>query len=178
MEAKVKLLGHALHPLAVTFPIAMLFSVPIFDVVQMAARDGAFWARFCFWITAVGLAGGSVAAVLGFIDWYWGVPKGTRAYRIGLWHLLLNAAAVGCYAIAFAFRLERHIVQPLFAPFCMDLSGLMVLALSGWLGAELVQQHGMGINVGAHVNAPSSLDAGRLVRTDETAPTPSEPQPA
>jgi uncharacterized membrane protein len=174
MEAKVRFLGHAVHPILVNIPIGFLFVLPIFDVVQMWTAS-AFWAQFCFWLNVIGLAGGLIAAAFGFIDWYWGIPKGTRAYRVGLQHMLVNVAALACYAIGLGFRIERNIVNPLFAPFCMDLSGLMILALGGWLGGELVEQHGMGVNTGAHLNAPSSLDAGRLVRSDE--PRPSEPQP-
>jgi uncharacterized membrane protein len=176
MEAKVKVLGHAIHPALTALPIALLGLVPFLDVVQMVLSSD-FWAQMCFWLTVFGLAGALIAATVGFIDWWFAVPAGTRARRVGLWHLMSNLAAVGFFAIALAFRLKRHIVTPLFAPFGLDLSGLMVLALGGWLGGELVQQHGVGVNEGAHVNAQSSLDTGRLVRTEQNVP-PSEPQPA
>jgi uncharacterized membrane protein len=178
MEAKVKVLGHAIHPALTALPIGLLVLVPFLDVAQMALNSD-FWARMCFWLTAFGLAGALIAAVIGFVDWWFAVPAGTRARRIGLLHMVANLVAVGFFAIAFIFRLQRHIVNPLFAPFGLDLSGLMVLALGGWLGGELVQQHGVGINEGAHVNAPSSLDAGRLVRAPEQEQElpPTEPQP-
>jgi uncharacterized membrane protein len=177
MEARVKLLGHAVHPAIVALPIGLLLIVPFFDVVQMWTAS-EFWARFCFWVTVVGLGGALAAAAVGFIDWLT-IPKGTRAYRVGLQHMLVNLAAVACFTVAFIFRLERGIVHPLFAPLALDWSGLLVLALGGWLGAELVEQHGMGINSGAHLNAPSSLDRDRLVRTESvTPPAPTEPLPS
>jgi uncharacterized membrane protein len=175
MEARVRFLGHAVHPALVALPIGLLLVVPFFDVVQMWTAS-EFWARLCFWITIVGLGGALAAAVVGFLDWLT-IPKDTRAYRVGLQHMLVNLAAVACFTAAFFFRLERGIVQPLFAPLALDWSGLLVLALGGWLGGELVQQHGMGVNEGAHLNAPSSLDRERLVRTEEALPPPAPTEP-
>jgi uncharacterized membrane protein len=177
MEAKAKLFGHAVHPALVAFPIGLLGIVPIFDVVQLISGS-VFWARFCFWLTLCGLIGGLTAAVFGFVDWYWGVPRGTRAHRIGLWHLLSVVTAVGFFAVGFAFRVVRHVDTPLFAPLGLDLSALILLVVGGWLGGELVQQHGLSINPQAHLNAPSSLDTAHLVRREEPPGGPREPQPA
>ena len=43
------------------------------------------WGQAPFFDIAVGVIGGSRAAVFGFIDWL-AIPSGTRAKTIGLWH--------------------------------------------------------------------------------------------
>src|SRR5689334_13337701 len=106
MEAKAKLLGHAVHPMLIAFPLGLLTLVPIFDLVQIATH-GALWAQIAFWMTVCGLLGGLAAAVFGFIDLFFAVPRGTRAYRVGVTHMLVNLAAVASYVVAFVFRLKR-----------------------------------------------------------------------
>jgi uncharacterized membrane protein len=127
-----------------------------------------------FLLTIGGLVGGVAAAVFGFIDWFLAVPRDSRAHRVGLTHLLLNLVAIASFVVALVFRFERGITSPGYAPFALDLVGVGVMLLSAWLGGELVQQHGIGVRPGANVNAPSSLDAGRLV---QRPPGPIEPMP-
>jgi uncharacterized membrane protein len=40
-----------------------------------------------------GVVGGLTAAVFGFLDWR-GIPSGTRASRVGMWHGLGNVVVV------------------------------------------------------------------------------------
>jgi uncharacterized membrane protein len=177
MEARAKLLGHAVHPMLIVFPLGLLTLTPIFDIVHMVTGQ-PLWAQIAFWMTICGLAGGLAAAVFGLIDWLFAVPNKTRAHRVGLAHLLVNLLAIAAFAVALAFRFERHVLTPGYAPLALDLIGLSVLFVGGWLGGELVQQHGMGVNPEAHVNAPSSFDVERLERRVPITPTtPIEPHP-
>ena len=96
MQGKAKLLGHSLHPMLVTFPIGLLALVPIFDIVQLVTGSVTF-GQVSYWMLLCGLIGGLLSAVTGFVDWL-SVPRHTRAYRVGLLHLLLNVAVLGIYA--------------------------------------------------------------------------------
>ncbi len=42
-------------------------------------------------------------------------------------------------------------------PFVISLVGLVVAAIGGWLGGELVERMGVSVYPDANVNAPSSL---------------------
>ena len=42
-------------------------------------------------------------------------------------------------------------------PFARSVTGLGLMAVTGWLGGELVARLGVGIDRGAHLNSPSSL---------------------
>ena len=102
-----------------------------------------------------GIVGGLVAAVFGFVDWL-SIPKMTRAKRIGAIHGLGNVVVVGLFAASWLLRYDLPWVPPTSA---IVLSGIAVsLALvTGWLGGELVDRLAVGVDEGAHVDAPSSL---------------------
>src|SRR5260370_12442320 len=84
MESKVKLMGHAMHPMLVNFPLGLLITSAIFDIVHLITGNG-YWSEIAFWMIAAGLIGGLLAAAVGTIDWF-AIPSGTRAKAVGLWH--------------------------------------------------------------------------------------------
>ena len=102
MESKAKVMGHPVHPILVPFPIGLLTTSVIFDVVHLLA-GGARWAEISFWMIAVGVMGGLLAAVFGLIDWL-GIPSGTRAKAIGLGHGLSNVSMVALFAVSWLLR--------------------------------------------------------------------------
>ena len=52
------------------------------------------------------------------------------------------------------------------------LVGLVLLAFTGWLGGELVDRLGVGVDPGAHLDAPSSLTSqpASVTRDRRTSP--------
>lgn len=84
MESRIKVLGHPVHPMLIVFPLGLLATAVIFDVLNLATSK-ADLATFSFWAVAAGLVGGLLAAMFGLIDWL-AIPKGTRAKRIGAFH--------------------------------------------------------------------------------------------
>src|SRR5258708_33252790 len=83
MESKVKSMGHPMHPMLVNFPLGLLVTAAIFDIVHLFTGNG-YWSEIAFWMIAAGLIGGLIAAAVGIIDWF-AIPAGTRAKRGGLW---------------------------------------------------------------------------------------------
>jgi uncharacterized membrane protein len=178
MQGKAKVLGHSIHPALIVFPLALLTMVPVFDLVQLGTKNDLF-ASVAFWMCTVGLVGGVVAAVPGFIDWL-SIPHRTRAWRVGATHLIVNLIAVGLYGASWFLRVSHGIGTGSAGGFILALVGLGVMLVGGWYGGELVQQHGMSVRPEADLNAPSSLDEHRLIQQTTVSPPrePSEPQPA
>jgi hypothetical protein len=56
-------------------------------------------------IIPAGVIGGFISAVFGFLDWR-GIPTGTRASQIGLWHGLSNVIVVLLFALCWLLRPE------------------------------------------------------------------------
>src|SRR5919202_4494102 len=84
MESKFKLLGHPVHPMLIVFPLGLLATATIFDLIYLFAGNAEL-VTFSYWAIAAGIVGGLLAAVFGLWDWL-AIPGGTRAKRIGLLH--------------------------------------------------------------------------------------------
>jgi len=162
MESRFKVLGHGAHPILIVFPLGLLATSVIFDVVHLVTGNGQF-AVVAYWMILAGVIGGVVAAVPGFVDWF-AIPAGTRAKRVGLLHGVGNDIVLVLFAISWWMRRGN---PPEYAPdtIALLLSGVaFLLALAtGWLGGELVERLGMAVHDGAHLDAPSSL-SGRPAR--------------
>jgi uncharacterized membrane protein len=155
MESRAKLLGHAVHPILIVFPLGLLAMSVIFDVVFMTTRSPTL-ASVSFWNIAAGIIGGLLAAVFGLWDWA-AIPDGTRAKRVGLVHGVGNVVVVAVFALSWWLRRDdpAHLPGPL--TMTLEVIGLVLAAVTGWLGGELVERLGVGVDRGAHLDAPSSL---------------------
>jgi uncharacterized membrane protein len=151
MESRTKLLGHPIHPMLIVFPLGLLSASVVFDIIDRL-RDSGSWAQTASATMAAGVIGGLVAAPFGLLDWL-KLPDGTRAKRIGLLHGSVNVVALVLFAISWLLRRD----DPTTAALVFALAGLAVAAVGGWLGGELVNRLGVGVEAGAHLNAPSSL---------------------
>ncbi len=154
MESKVKLLGHAIHPMLIVFPLGLLATAVLFDVVYLITGDG-IWAEVAFFNIAAGVVGGLAAAVFGLIDWL-GIPGGTRAKAIGLWHGAGNVVVVGLFAASWLLRLDDR-RDPGIVPIVVGVVAVALALGMAWLGGELVERLRVGVDDGAHLDAPSSL---------------------
>ncbi len=82
MHARARLFGHPIHQMLIVFPLGLLATAVIFDVIHLVTGN-IRWAEIAFWLIAAGILGGLAAAPFGLIDWL-GIPGGTRAKRVGL----------------------------------------------------------------------------------------------
>lgn len=154
METKVKIAGHPVHPMLIVFPLGLLATAVIFDVIFLISAHGQ-WALVSYYMIGAGVIGGLAAAVFGWLDWI-AIPSGTRAKRIGLWHGLLNVAVLGLFAVSWFLRRENPALPPTGAVVA-GLAGAAVTVIAAWLGGELVDRLGVGVYEGAHLDSPSSL---------------------
>ena len=153
MASEAKLFGHPIHQMLIVFPLGLLAMAVIFDIIRLIA--GTPLGLPSYYMIAAGVISGLVAAVFGFIDWL-GIPARTRAKSVGLWHACGNVVVLAPFAISWWFRAGDP-TDPPAAAFILALIGAGLALVTGWLGGELVDRLGIGVDSGAHVNAPSSL---------------------
>jgi uncharacterized membrane protein len=153
MESRAKLLGHPVHQILIVFPLGLLGMAVIFDVLRLVAG----WAlgTTSYHMIAAGVVGGLVAAVFGLVDWS-AIPAGTRAKRIGALHGVGNVVVVVLFLGSWWLR-RPDPASPSTTAFLLALLGGGLSVVTGWLGGELVDRLGVGVDDGAHLNAPSSL---------------------
>ena len=159
MESRVKLLGHPVHPMLIVFPLGLLAMAVIFDLFAIGSDTG-YWSEISYWMIAAGVVTGLLAAPFGFIDWL-AIPAGTRAKRIGALHGVGNVVVVLLYATSWLTR-STSPAQPDTLAYVLAFVGGGLALMTGWLGGELVDRLSVGVDDGAHVDAPSSLSTRRI----------------
>jgi uncharacterized membrane protein len=163
MESRAKLLGHPIHPMLIVLPLGLFIAAVLFDAWYLWQGVPAF-ATVAYWNIAAGIVGGLLAAVFGLIDWA-AIPSGTRAKRIGLLHGGSNIVVVLTFAVVWLMRSNTVDTAAPMDLFVFEVLALGLGAVAGWLGGELVDRLGVGVDDGAHLNAPSSL-SGRPARSE------------
>jgi uncharacterized membrane protein len=155
MESKVKLLGHPVHPILVVFPLGLLVTSVIFDLlfyflpVRISPEVG-------FWMAVSGIIGGFISAVFGLIDWL-AIPAQTRAKKIGLIHAGANVFVLIFFIISVYIRLDNPRYSPDAVAMVLSVAGLLLGFVGGWTGGELVHRLNVGNDSGANLEAPNSI---------------------
>ncbi|MFC4159406.1 DUF2231 domain-containing protein [Chitinimonas lacunae] len=153
MKSKARLFGHPIHQMLIVFPLGLLATAVVFDLVYLFTE----WTQVniaAYWVLSAGLIGVLVAAPFGLIDWL-AIPAGTRAKRIGLLH------GGGNLVVGALFLLSWWLREPLLSPSTLALvlsfGGAGLALFTAWLGGELVARLGVGVYEDAGLNASSSL---------------------
>lgn len=154
MESKVKFAGHPVHPMLIVFPLGLLSTAVVFDIVYLVSGNSQ-WTLVAYYMIGAGVIGGLAAAVFGWLDWV-AIPSGTRARRIGLWHGVGNVVVLALFILSWVLRRETPEMPPTGA-IVGGLLGVVIALATAWLGGELVDRLGVGVDDGAHLDAPSSL---------------------
>ncbi|MCW5980093.1 MAG: DUF2231 domain-containing protein [Bryobacteraceae bacterium] len=156
MESSAKFLGHPIHQQLIVFPLGLLGMAVIFDIISMATGN-LRWTEAAFYMIGAGIVSGLIAAVFGLIDWL-AIPPGTRAKRVGLTHGLGNVVVILLFLVSFVLRWNSP-ANPGAIAYLAGVAGFLLALGTGWLGGELVSRLGVGVDDGAHLDAPSSLES-------------------
>jgi uncharacterized membrane protein len=154
MESRARIFGHAIHPILIVYPLGLLSTAVVFDVIYLVTGNPT-WTTVSFWMIAAGIVGGLLAAVFGLID-YLSIPRGTRASSIGLLHGLTNLFVMILFIASWLLRYDSPNV-PSTAALTLSFVGVAAAFLGGWLGGELVERLGVSVTPDANLNAPNSL---------------------
>ncbi|HEX8386013.1 MAG TPA: DUF2231 domain-containing protein [Rubricoccaceae bacterium] len=161
MTSRARVLGHAAHQMLIVFPLGLLATAVVFDVLALTL-DRPTFAEVAFWMIAAGIVGGVVASLPGWIDWS-AIPADTRAKRVGLVHGLGNTVVLALFVASWLLRRDAP-ESPDTLALVLGFAGGGISLVTGWLGGELVDRLGVGVDDGAHLDAPNSL-SGRPARS-------------
>jgi uncharacterized membrane protein len=159
MQAKARLFGHPIHQMLIVFPLGLLATSLFFDIAHLSSGNPQ-WSTIAYYLIAVGIVTGLVAAVFGLIDWL-SIPVGTRAKRIGLLHGGGNVVVVLLFIGSWLLRRGAP-GEPPTSAFILSVIAVLLALVTGWLGGELVDRLGVGVDEGANLDAPSSLKAAHI----------------
>lgn len=154
VESKARLLGHPIHQMLVVFPLGLLGTSVIFDLLAHGMNE-PLMAVVAYYLIAAGVVAGLVAAPFGTIDWL-AIPRGTRAKSVGALHAGGNVVVLLLFAGSAWLRHEAPAAPSVLAQ-VLSFGATGLALVTAWLGGELVDRLGVGISDGANLNAPSSL---------------------
>ena len=159
MESRAKLFGHPIHQMLIVFPLGLLATALFFDIIALIMDRHAGLFTAAYYMIAAGVIGGLLSAVFGLID-FLAIPAGTRARRVGTLHGVGNVVVVVLFAASWFLRRSSP-ANPETITTVLAGVGAALAMVTGWLGGELVDRLGVGVDDGANLNAPSSL-SGRV----------------
>lgn len=135
---------HGAHPALVHFPIALLGTSLVFDLVGLLTGSAHWWA-ISFWNMVLGLSIGALTATTGLID-STRVKSDSPASAVVSRHMFVILGAVSAYFCAVMVRFGPHepVGMALVGTLALEVLGAGLLTYGGWLGGELVYRHGVG----------------------------------
>lgn len=136
--------GHPFHPIMVTIPIGAWVASLVFDLIGLAVDDASPFTIGAQVLIAIGVLGGLLAAIYGFID-YSGIASGTPAKRTASIHMLLNLGAIVLFAVNYFVRAASDHEEVSIAGLVLSVIGLAVITVSGWLGGKLAYHYGVRV---------------------------------
>ncbi len=141
-----KWLKHPLHPPLVHVPAALWPAALVFDILSRIGEGDNVFVQLSFFSILLGLLVALVAIPTGYADWT-GIRRDKPAWKIGLYHMGLNAVVWILSAINLIFRLEIYQTAQAVPFGLLWLSGLAVflLLISGYLGGRMIYAYGINV---------------------------------
>jgi len=138
--------GHPLHPALSDLPVGLWSGVVVLDVADRdpGPRRGVDAAGV---LSAAGILAGAAAALTGLTDW---TVSDDQDRRVGLFHGLLNTAALGLQCASLGSRVAGHRGTAR----ALGAASLTVTAAAGYLGGHLVFTKGVMVNRVAWATGP------------------------
>ena len=143
MRTPASIAKHPIHPMLVTFPIGLWIFSLICDLIGLGVANPTIWYTVAFYTMVGGIIGALAAAVPGFVDLLFykgGVPP---LKKIALTHMTINLCVVVLYAVNIGLRI--HGTSSMEAPIILSAIGVCGIAVSGWLGGQMVHVYGVGV---------------------------------
>ena len=141
-QSTAAIAGHPIHAMLVPFPIVCFTLALIADIAYWRTSN-LMWLEFSAWLLLAGIVFGVLAAVFGAIDFF--ARPEIRSLKPAWPHAIGNLISL---ILAF-FNNLVHTADGWTAvvPWGLTLSALTVLVMlvTGWLGAALVHIHGVGV---------------------------------
>lgn len=144
MKSKVSIKSHPLHPILVSFPIAFYTGTFVFDALAIFFNNVEYSITGKY-IHIAAIAGAVLAAIPGVIDYLSVIPPRSSAKKRGAKHGLINTTVLIIFAIALYLKYSNYI-NPFIILF-LELSGVVLTAVAGWLGGTLVYRNQIGVDI-------------------------------
>ncbi len=144
MRSRASVKGHPIHPALIPFPFAFLVGALAFDAAGVVMDRPAFWTTGAY-LALAGVGTALVAAIPGFIDYFFTVPPRSSAKVRATKHMLLMLSAVVVFAVACVLRGDAT-ARPELLQLVLEAAGAGLLSMGGWMGGTLAYRNQIGVD--------------------------------
>lgn len=146
MYSKVKIAGHPIHPMLVSYPVAC-YSGTLAAFLIYAVNGHQFWLKLAIALNVAGVCTAALAAFPGVVDWALGIPADSAAKKVGLIHAGFNVTALGLFVAVLGSYGSDWNRAAASATLGILLSALGVAATvtAGFFGWMMVQDYHVGV---------------------------------
>lgn len=142
MRTPASIAKHPIHPMLVNFPIGLWVFSLVCDLIGLGVAGPAVWSTVAFYSMVGGFIGALAAAVPGFIDLLYYKGGAPLVKKIALTHMTINLSVVVLYAVNIGLRIGGVSTM---VPIILSIIGVCAIAVSGWLGGQMVHVYGVGV---------------------------------
>lgn len=144
-ESRIAILGHPVHAMSVSFPVALTFCGFGADLIYWWTGD-AFWTRAAMWGVGAGFLFGIFAGISGTAELL--LVPGIRARAAAWTHFIIAVVLLSLLGANWGYRLYGY--ESAVLPYGILLSALSVgvVSFTGWHGGKLVFDYRLGASKG------------------------------
>jgi uncharacterized membrane protein/nitrite reductase/ring-hydroxylating ferredoxin subunit len=144
MKSKVNIRSHPLHPILIPFPIAFFTGTLISHLIGWLMKKPDLL-RTADYLNIAGILFALLAAIPGFIDFLHTVPPKSSGKKRAAKHAITNVIMLVCFIIAFFYRRGEALNHFFLA--LLEVIGVSLMVIAGWLGGTLVYRNQIGVDI-------------------------------
>lgn len=164
MKSKVNIKSHPLHPILIPFPIAFFTGTLLSHLVGWLMNKPGLLVT-AYYLNMAGIGFALLAAIPGFVDFLYTVPPKSSGKKRAAQHGITNVIMLVCFVVAFFLRRNGGSSDVLLA--LLEIIGVSLMIIAGWLGGTLVYRNQIGVdiryaNAGKWNEATFNKDSGEI----------------
>jgi len=146
MKSTAAIGGHPIHPMLVPVPVGLFVWALVANIVFLLSDNDRTWYDISCWSSIAGIAGALVAGAFGALDGFT-VARESDARGSAMAHMVLNVVVTGLFLSAVLLMWDGNAIEGSNGAMATALQavGVGLLALSGWIGGEMVYRHHLGM---------------------------------
>lgn len=141
MRTPASIAGHPIHAMLIVFPVGLLVFSLVCDLISLGSSHPDTWALVALYTMGGGVISALIVAVPGLIDLL--SLRNPATKRIAVIHMSINLTVVALFVINWWMRSNGS--GNTGTPLILSIIAIALLAISGWLGGQMVHVHGVGV---------------------------------
>ncbi|WP_329010862.1 DUF2231 domain-containing protein [Micromonospora rifamycinica] len=167
MESRLRVQGHPIQPMLVTFPFGLFVSATVFDLADVAGGP-VFLGEVGYWTAIAALVAAGLAGAAGMVE-LWDVRPGPHRRTMVMFNMV-NAGMAALFVLACLIRADAPQRGATGMLLVTELVALVVGAVGVGLGARLVRQFDAGHRERAGFDTLDGVPAGSTVEILRSTP--------